>query len=111
MTMATSTFTVIYAFTIHEGKAETFIHAWSEITKLIYQYEGSYGSRLHKASDTLFIGYAQWPNRRRWEESGNNLPESAGELRATMRACCAEIKTEHELEVVSDLLKDSLFSE
>lgn len=105
-----ATFTVIYSFLLHEGKSADFVHAWTELTKLIYQYEGSYGSRLHRASDTLFIGYAQWPSRERWELSGDNLPESAGELRTTMRACCAEIKTEHELTVVSDLLHDTTFS-
>lgn len=109
--METSTFTVIYSFALHEGKSAEFIHAWSEMTKLIYQYEGSYGSRLHRASDTLFIGYAQWPSREVWEQSGENLPESAHELRAAMRACCTEINTEHELTVVSDLLHDALFSE
>lgn len=109
--MKAPTFTVIYSFLLHEGKSAEFIHAWSEMTKLIYQYEGSYGSRLHRASDTLFIGYAQWPSREVWVQSGDNLPESAHELRAAMRACCTEIKTEHELTVVSDLLHDALFSE
>ena len=109
--MTQARFTVIYTFRLHEGTSAAFIHAWSEMTKLIYQYEGSYGSRLHRATDTLFIGYAQWPNREVWEQSGGNLPESANELRTAMRACCAEIKTEYELTVVSDLLHDALFSE
>ena len=109
--MAASKFTVIYSFLLHEGKSAEFIHAWSELTKLIYQYEGSYGSRLHRASDTLFIGYAQWPSREVWEQSGDNLPESANELRTAMRACCVEINTEHELKVVSDLLHTEIFSD
>lgn len=108
--MENSPFTVIYSFALHEGKSADFVHAWTELTKLIYQYEGSYGSRLHRATDTLYIGYAQWPSRAVWEQSGGNLPESAEEFRTIMRACCTEIKTEHELTVVSDLLKDSVFS-
>ncbi|MES2555304.1 MAG: antibiotic biosynthesis monooxygenase [Bacteroidota bacterium] len=109
--MTANKFTVIYSFILHEGKSAEFIHAWTELTKLIYQYEGSYGSCLHRASDTLYIGYAQWPSREQWEQSGSHLPESADELRTSMRSCCVKIQTEHELAVVSDLLHDSLFSE
>ena len=58
----TNKFTVIYSFDIVEGKENEFINSWTELTKLIYKFEGSYGSRLHKVNDSLFIGYAQWPS-------------------------------------------------
>ena len=58
----TNKFTVIYSFDIVEGKENEFINCWTELTKLIYKFEGSYGSRLHKENDSLFIGYAQWPS-------------------------------------------------
>jgi len=104
-------FTVMYSFKVHEGKAEDFIIAWTEMTKLIYAFEGSYGSRLHKVNDGLFIGYAQWPNKATWKNSGNKLPDAAVEFRRKLRECCLEIKTEYELESVVDLLYDKTFKQ
>lgn len=104
-------FTVIYSFKIVEGKEKDFIIAWTELTKLIYKYEGSYGSRLHKVDQLLFIGYAQWPNKQTWKNSGNKLPETANEVRKQMRECCSEIKTEYEMDVVLDLISDKKYFE
>ncbi len=99
-------FTVIYSFKLIEGKENPFIEAWTALTKLIYQYEGSYGSRLHKIDPHHFIGYAQWPDKATWKNSGDNLPESAAEMRKQMRESCSEIKTEFEMVEVVDLLND-----
>ncbi|MEY3238386.1 MAG: hypothetical protein RI883_2487 [Bacteroidota bacterium] len=100
-------FTVIYSFKLLEGKENAFIEAWTALTKLIYQYEGSYGSRLHKIDQHHFIGYAQWPDKATWKDSGDNLPESATEIRKQMRESCSEIKTEFEMVEVVDLLNES----
>jgi len=103
---ANNKFTVIYLFKTVEGKEDNFISAWTELTKLIYKYEGSYGSRLHKADNQLFIGYAQWPDKETWKLSGDKLPEIATEFRKLMRESCSEIKTEYEMSLVHDLLKE-----
>ena|SRR5690606_12884524 len=104
-------FTLIYSFKIVDGKEKDFIHCWTELTKLIYEFEGSYGSRLHKVDDKLFIAYAQWPNKETFNKAGNNLPETATEFRQQMRECCSEIKTEFELSsVVKDLLKEEQYA-
>ena len=103
-------FSIIYSFEIHENKQEEFIHCWTELTNLIYKFEGSYGSRLHQVNENLFIAYAQWPDKKTFDQSGNKLPESANDLRKKMRECCSEIKQEFELKtIVVDLLKDKLF--
>lgn len=100
-------FTIIYSFKIVDGKEIEFIHCWTELTKLIYQFEGSFGSKLFKANNKLFIATAQWPDRETYDQSGNNLPEQAIDLRKKMRECCSEVKQEFELKsVVNDLLKD-----
>lgn len=101
----TKKFTLIYSFKINNGKEVDFIHSWTELTKLIYEYEGSYGSRLHKADDNLFIAYAQWPDKETFNKAGKNLPEEATTYRQLMRESCSEIKTDYELVVVKDLLK------
>ena len=102
---------MIYSFIIIESKEDVFINAWTELTKLIYEYEGSYGSRLHKINNTLFIGYAQWSDEDAWKQSGGKLPEEASKLRKQMRESCSGIKTEYEMIMVQDLLHDKRFNE
>lgn len=102
-------FTIIYSFKLVEGKEEDFIQYWTKLTQLIYEFEGSYGSRLHKVNHSLYIGYAQWPSKEIYDNSGNNLPESSVVLRQKMRECCVEIKSEYEMVLVQDLLKDKKY--
>lgn len=84
-----------------------FIKSWKQLTQLIYEYEGSLGSRLHKLNDTSYIAYAQWPDRETWKNSGNNLPDSADRIRKTMRDCCTNIEVLYELNSIEDLLKSA----
>lgn len=99
-------FVAIYKFIIIPGKENEFIEAWEELTRLIYEYEGSLGSRLHKESNLVFIAYAQWPNKSAWENSGDKLPEESKLVRKMMRGSCEKIETIHTMDVVSDLLKE-----
>ncbi len=98
-------FAVIYQFEVKEGRESEFIDAWKELTQLIYEYEGSLGSRLHRQKDSIYLAYAQWPDRETWKNSGNKLPESADKVRKTMKDCCSGIETLYELDCVEDLLK------
>lgn len=98
-------FTAIYEFKVKKGCDEAFIIAWEELTKLIYQFEGSLGSRLHKVNVEFYIAYAQWPNRQTWENAGSKLPPNASEHRTKMKAACESIRTVYESEIKSDLLK------
>ncbi|MEO9534048.1 MAG: antibiotic biosynthesis monooxygenase [Crocinitomicaceae bacterium] len=98
-------FVAIYTFTIHPNKEAEFIEAWEALTKLIYEYENSLGSRLHRKSETEFIAYAQWPDKNTWKNSGDKLPVSATQWRQQMRASCSNIETQHELEMLSDLIQ------
>lgn len=102
-------FTVIYSFRIIAGKENDFMNAWSELTKLIYKFAGSYGSRLHKVDKLFFIGYAQWDSKENWENLGDKLPEIAEEYMKQMRESCSEIKTEYEMYLVQDLLHEKRF--
>lgn len=98
-------FAVIYRFEIKENKESEFITAWTELTELIYKYEGSLGSRLHLKRDGVYIAYAQWPNKETWKNAGDELPDFANEVRVRMRESCTKIETLHELECITDLLK------
>ena len=102
-------FIAIYYFKIKSEQETQFIRSWEELTKLIYQYENSLGSRLHKKTDNEFIAYAQWPDKKTWKNAGKNLPDSANVFGQEMKEACTEIRTDHELEVISDLLENKVF--
>jgi len=102
-------FAVIYHFEVLQGREQEFEQAWRAVTELIYTHEGSFGSRLHRAEGQLYVAYALWPDRATWENAGKLLPPSSVPLKKTMRDCCSSIDTVHTLDVVNDLLKDTLF--
>jgi heme-degrading monooxygenase HmoA len=96
---------IIYQFIVKENQAEEFIESWKEMTELIYAYEHSLGSRLHKKDSSTFIAYAQWPDSYTFENAGKNLPEKADQVRQKMRDTCINIEKLMELDVVEDLLR------
>lgn len=102
-------FVVIYQFKVKKGLRSEFVEGWNGLTKLIYQFEGSLGSRLHQEDEDMYIAYAQWSNKRAWESSGNNLPPESEKFRTLMRNSCHEITTIHKLNMVSDLLANQTF--
>jgi heme-degrading monooxygenase HmoA len=97
--------TIIYQFKVKDNQNEEFIEAWKEMTELIYKYENSLGSRLHKKDNQTYIAYAQWPDKITFENSGSNLPEEANQVRQKMRGSCENVEKLLELEVIEDLLK------
>ncbi len=97
-------FSVIYSFQIIPDKEDIFLQAWHDLTVLLYRYEGSFGSRIHKAGEHHYLAYAQWPDKQTWMNSGSNLPLASGPVRTQLRSSCIEIKTLYEMEVIDDLL-------
>lgn len=95
-------FTVTYRFNIHPHQNEAFEESWKEVMKLIYQNCGSLGSRLYKASESSYIGIAQWPDRQTWDTSDLEGFDPDG-WRPKLRACCESIEKLDELELVHDL--------
>ena len=102
-------FAVIYLFKTRNNQENKFIDSWKEMTRLIYENEGGLGSRLHKEKEGHYIAYAQWPDKELWERSGNNLPESANEVRQRMRSSCESVEILYELEMIEDLIKENPF--
>ncbi|MEZ4686361.1 MAG: antibiotic biosynthesis monooxygenase family protein [Bacteroidia bacterium] len=96
---------IIYSFQVKPGQEDAFLKSWADMTDLIYQYEGSLGSRLHKEAEGHYIAYAQWPDAETYDMSGEGIPnELAGPVRAMMRASCSEIKTLFRMDMVDDRL-------
>jgi len=104
-------FIAIYEFRVISGKEDAFREGWEGLTRLIYENEGSLGSRLHHANDDVWVAYAQWPDRSTWSGAGSNMPQEADRFRTLMREACAEIKTVYELETMDDLLKQKPFDQ
>ncbi len=104
-------FVAIYQFTAKNGQVEAFVEAWTQLTQLIYQFEGSLGSHLHRSTENPlhFIAYAQWPDQSTWAASGKNMPESANIWREQMRSSSVEIKTLHTIHSVADLTKVDVY--
>lgn len=102
-------FAVIYTFIVKKGRDTDFIYSWEGLTRLIYQYENSFGSKLHRASDGKYIAYALWPDKETWENAGQNLPDEASEFRVLMKESCSEITTDHEMDTISDLTRDKQY--
>lgn len=98
-------FAVIYSFKVKKGRDKDFIKGWESLTKLIYQYEGSLGSRVHSLGEGKYLAYAQWPSKEIWANAGSKIPESADEFRLLMKDSCERIETEYEMDVVVDLIK------
>ncbi len=95
---------VLYSFQVKPNKEKEFIKGWKELTKLIFEFEGSLGSRLHVKSLLNYIAYAQWPDKKTFETSGNRLPAEAEVYRNLMHESCEKIEAIGKMEVIEDLL-------
>ncbi len=95
-------YAIIYEFTIKQGKTNTFIDAWSKVTKAYVQHCNGLGSRLHQVEDHTYWAYAQWPSKADRELA--QLPAEANYFGEIMRECCSSIKVIQKMNMVEDLL-------
>ena len=93
---------VLYRWKLHPGSDASFVDAWSRVTAILLERGGSLGSRLHRGSDGIWYGYAQWPNAQARELAFAQPPDPAAS--AQMRAAVAESLPEVLLEPISDFL-------
>ena len=96
-------FAVLYRWRLHPGTEETFVRAWSEVSRLLLQDRGSLGSRLHRGDDGIWYSYAQWPSEAARDEA-IALESVDPEAGRKMRAAIAESLPEIILESVADFM-------
>ena len=96
-------FAVIYRWRLHPGMECQFQQAWERATPLLMRQRGALGSRLHKAEDGTWFAYAQWPDRKAWEQS-RALPSVDPEASRQMREAEAETFAPVLLTPVADFL-------
>ena len=93
----------LYRWKVNPEKEDQFIKAWSYITEQLREKCGSMGSRLHKGSDGIWYGYAQWPFAEKRDQAKLNHSEIE-EARKLLRDASPEPPTETMLTPVSDFL-------
>lgn len=98
-------FIVLYRWRIKPGFEEQFKENWSAITRHYVENCGSLGSRLHKGSDDLYYGYAQWPDSLAREHAMLDVRLELARLH--MKEAIEESLPEVILETVEDHLKPS----
>ena len=102
-------YSVVYSFKLKNGKENEFIENWKFGTRLIYEYEGSLGSRLHKIESNMFMAYALWPDKKTFDEATNKIPSELENKRiANFKNCVDEFKVIFKSEVVSDLINSEV---
>jgi heme-degrading monooxygenase HmoA len=96
---------VLIEFVVKPGQEDEFVEAWTDLTRHIHDNFDSHGSRLHRASDDRYIGYAQWPDAKTHAAAGDNSDEYR-RLRERMNATLeqGESRMLEKLEVEVDLL-------
>lgn len=100
-------YVAVYAWRVKPGHEARFREAWRRGTQAITRLYGSFGSRLHLASDGRFIGYAEWPDEATWRAAFEaKMVYDAPEARAMFVEALAEKPGEliAEMEVTDDLL-------
>ncbi len=95
-------FAVIYRWQVRPGFEEQFVDGWARVTRAIHAGCGSYGSRLHRASDGTWVAYARWPDAETREQCDPGEDEGA----RLMREAVLEAFPEITMGVVEDLLRE-----
>lgn len=95
-------FAVLYRWRVDPSREGQFIENWSVITRHYAENCHSMGSRLHRGSDGIFYGYAQWPDQ---ETRDNAVSDVRMELaRLHMKDAVTEMFPEVRFEIVEDQL-------
>ena len=79
-----------------------FVDSWSKITLHLREKCDSLGSRLHKDSDDLFYGYAQWSSAEDRDKAF--LSSDLTEISNAMKNCIEESFPEVFLDKIADYM-------
>ncbi len=103
--MGANGFVVVYRWRILPGKEAEFEAAWHRVTVAIRDRCGSYGSRLHRAADGSYLGYARWPSEASWRACfAQGSPDAEGV--AAMQRAVESREPEIRLEIRDDLIRE-----
>jgi heme-degrading monooxygenase HmoA len=98
-------FAVIYRWQLRPGRDEQFVEGWHRCSTQIKKRFGSYGSRLHRTDEGLYVSYGRWPSEQAREPYREQLdfdPESF----ALMQGAIARELPETRMHIIGDLLEE-----
>jgi quinol monooxygenase YgiN len=102
-------FCVIYKFIPKLDQDDQFRQHWLAVTQWYYRHAGSLGSRLHRANQGEYIGYAQWTSREQWESPRERSDAELQRYRQAMRECCESVEVLYKLDVMDDWLQREVY--
>ena len=94
-------FIALYHWKIKEGREAEFREGWRRRTMEIREKCGGWGSRLHRAEDGTWFGYAQWKDKETWAAE---RPVFDAEATAMFRDSVEMSFPDVYMDVVDDLL-------
>ncbi len=97
-------FVVLYRWRIRPNLEQQFVENWSVRTAYLREKYDSLGSRLHRGSDGIWYGYAQWKSAEQREQVFNAESNTGSETSQKMREAIEESLPEIQLEITSDYL-------
>lgn len=99
-------FYIIYEFQVNNSNQKEFTSIWRTLTLELKKTNGGLGSRLHKNINkpNILIAYAQWPDKKTWEDMGAIITSEQTALREKMLALCDDVNVTYQLETLDDLL-------
>ena len=97
-------FNVLYRWRIKPNLEQQFVENWSARTAYLREKYDSLGSRLHRGSDGIWYGYAQWKSAEQREKAFDAESSEVSETSQKMREAIKESFPEIQLEVISDYL-------
>lgn len=92
-------FAVIYRWRLEPGAEEQFVDGWAQVIRARC---GSYGARLHRGADGMWIAYARWPDAQSREQCEHGESEGS----RLMREAVAEHFPDITMEITADLLAE-----
>jgi hypothetical protein len=98
-------FAAIYRWEVEPGREEQLVAGWRRCSTEIRKRFGSYGSRLHRTDEGLFVAYGRWPSADAREPYRGELDFDPESFQMMQDAIAHELP-EMRMQIIGDLLDE-----
>jgi hypothetical protein len=102
-------FAVIYRWEVDPDREEQFQAGWRRCSTALQSTFGSYGSRLHRSDDGLWVAYGRWPDAAARDPYREHLDFDRPSFELMQGSIRRELP-EMRLQIVEDLLDEPIRS-